>query len=361
MKRILALLFALSLLLCACKAKEPEYPPIPKDTEATTAPTEANTEPTEATEPTDPAVIRNPLNGTRLETPYTGRPTAVVLSNDSDAMPQHGLSQADFVFEAVVEGGITRLLVVFSDIGSVEGKIGPVRSARSFFNSVSRSFNAPIVHCGGSKWGINGFIDENTQLKDWAHINEQNNASYFYRDPDRSGYDSWLTLFTTGEKLQKGMTDKGYVSETPPDYGFQFDENVVLEGDTANKIVVNFKGSKTTTMTYSAETGLYSAQQHKQDHIDGNTKKALTYKNVICLYTEHRGVQGDTYVHSFYTLIGEGTGHFATGGKIIPIKWSRADVNAPFSFTLEDGTPITLGVGSTYVGICSDTVSADYE
>lgn len=355
MKRIFALLLVLCLLLCAC-GKQPDLTPT-----GTTVPA---TEATEATtEATEPEVIRHPLNGSILQTAYTGRPTAVVISNDSDALPQHGISQADFIFEAATEGGVTRLLAVFSDISSVENKIGPVRSARSFFNNVSLSLNAPIIHCGGSNWGINGYLDDSTKIQNWAHINEQNNGSYFYRDPERSSYLSWLNLFTNAEKLTKGLDELGYLpdGQTVVDYGFRFDENVKLNGEAATKVTMNFSGSHTTTFQYDAATGLYSASQYGRDHIDGNTGKPMTYANVISLNTKQWGVFDGTYTRSFYQLIGEGKGHFATGGQIVPIKWSRADAESSFVFAFEDGTPITFSVGSTYVGIASDSVSMSYE
>lgn len=359
MKKLIVLLLAMCLLLCACK-KAPESTEAPE----TTAPTSEATEATEApTEPAEPVIIRHPLNGTVLETPYTGRPTAVVISNDSDALPQHAISQADFIFEAETEAGITRLLAVFPDIGTVEGKIGPIRSARSFFNSLSLSLNAPIMHCGGSRWGINGYMDDTNKIENWAHINQQHNGSYFYRDPERSNYLDWLNLFTTGEKLYKGLEDKGYLptGDTAADYGIQFNENVVLNGETANTVIVNFRGSKTTTMTYDAETGLYSARQYNRDHIDGNTGKALTYSNVLCLYTPQTGIYDGEYTRSFYKLVGEGTGHCAINGKIVPIKWSRAEATDFFTFTLEDGTPLTLNVGKTYVAIADVSACVEYE
>lgn len=362
MKRLFALLFALCLLLSACGKKDETAPATTAATEPSTAATEPSAEPTPEPEP-EPVVIRHPMNGSVLETPFTGRATAIVLSNDYDALPQHSLSQADFIVEAEVEADITRLLAIYSDISAVEGKIGPIRSARSFFNNVSLSFNAPIIHCGGSRWGINGYMDDTNKIENWAHINEQSNGSYFYRDPERSSYLSWLNLFTDADKLVSGLTDLNYLpdGQTVTDFGFQFGENVILNGETANKITVNFKGGKTTGLTYNAETGLYSARQYGQDHIDGNTGKALTYNNVICIYTDHTGIYDGEYTRSFYTLVGEGTGHFACNGQIIPIKWSRDEATKPFSFTLEDGTPITLNVGKTYLGIASNTVSVDYE
>ena len=50
-------------------------------------------------------------------------------------------------------------------------------------------------------------------------------------------------------------------------------------------------------------------------------------------------------------IIGSGTGYFCTGGKYVPINWSRADVNSPYSYTTEDGTPITFTPGKTYCAI----------
>ena len=342
MKRLLALLFALCMLLCAC-AKQPVAEPT---TEPTTEPTEATTEPTE------PEIIRHPLNGSVLESPYVGRPTAVVISNESACLPQHGLSKADFLFELETEGGVTRFLLIFSDVSTVE-HLGPIRSARSFFNNISLSFNAPIIHCGGSKWGINGYMDDVNKIQDWNHINEQNNGSYFFRDPNRSNYLGWLNLYTNGELLTKGLTKLEYQpdGQTAPDYGFIFDEEAAVTGETASVVTMNFRGSKTTKFTYNETTGLYAAYQYGQDHIDGNTNETLTYKNVFSLYTDQRGIFDGTYTRSFYTLVGEGTGHYALDGKIIPIKWSRESNGDHFVYTDLDGNPISFGVGTSYIAI----------
>jgi hypothetical protein len=36
---------------------------------------------------------------------------------------------------------------------------------------------------------------------------------------------------------------------------------------------------------------------------------------------------------------------------MVPIQWSRENATDPFLFTLEDGTPLTLGVGKTYIAV----------
>ena len=55
--------------------------------------------------------------------------------------------------------------------------------------------------------------------------------------------------------------------------------------------------------------------------------------------------------------VGEGKGTFFCGGKAAAIQWSREDRNSPFVYTLEDGTPLTLGQGKSYICLISPKVS----
>ena len=71
------------------------------------------------------------------------------------------------------------------------------------------------------------------------------------------------------------------------------------------------------------------------------------------LYAKQEKQRDTGYVRSYYELIGSGDGYFAVNGKIVKIKWTREDVKKPFVYTYEDGTPVTLGVGKSYVAISS--------
>lgn len=363
MKRTLPVLLCLCLLLSGCTGGGEET--VPSTTE-TTAETTTETTVETTVETTAASVLyRHPLNGSLLEEPFTGRATAVVINNIQACLPQHGISGADMIYELVTEGGITRLLAIFSDLSSV-GNLGPVRSSRSFFNNISAAYDAPIIHCGGSQPGINGhYNDQGQKVPNWAHINEQNNGSYFFRDQGRrsSGYALEHTLFTNGEKLLKGLADKGFntVYENGIDHGLQFSDDVALTGETANSVTLTFKGTKTTTMTYNADTGLYEASQYKKAWIDANTGDTLTFNNVLALYTKQWQKYDGHYYRSYYTLIGEGEGYFACGGQIIPIKWSREALEKPFVFTTADGSPVSLEAGTTYVGVVSADQAIRYE
>lgn len=350
MKRTVTLLIVLCLLLCACgPTYEVPYASTTEQTVETTAPTEETTVPTEP-----PVLYRNPLTGEPIDALYTARPTAVVINNIKAALPQYGISGADMIYEIETEGGITRMLAIYSDLTNV-GNIGPIRSARTYFNNVSASYDIPIVHCGGSRTALVGMYDKTNKLSNWEHIDQAYNGSYFFRDQERrkQGYALEHTLFTTGEDLIAVVAKKNYdkVTEAGVDYGLQFADDISLNGSTANKVTITFRGKKTTTMTYNAETGLYAASQYGKEHKDAGEGKSMTYKNVLVLVAAQSRANDGKYTRSYYDLIGEGKGYFACNGTMIPIKWVRKAVTDPFSYTMEDGTPLTLGVGKSYVAV----------
>lgn len=364
--RALALAAALCLLLCAC-ASEPaptEPSTVPTAAPTVTIPTELPTEPSTEppTEPpTEPVVrYRNPLNGEPIDEPWTTRPFASTVNNISYAMPHHGTSQADFLYECLVEGGMTRCLAVFSDVSQVE-KLGSVRSARVCLVDIARAYDAIFSHAGANTYAYTEFsevgCDEIDALSGLG-------ASYYYRDQWRldAGYAIEHTLFTSGADMIDFAREKGYALTTdePIDYGYLFADDATPAGGTrANEITISFQeGGKTTRMTYNAQTGFYEGYEHGEDYIDGNTDEVVPFKNVFVLHSD------TTYSSeglTFMELTGTGEGYFASGGKIVPIIWSRAGYADAFSYTLTDGTPLTLGVGHSYVAIIPYRGIVEYE
>lgn len=372
MKRIIPLLLALCILFSACQSANTPTAPTGGTLGSTASSTENSTQDTtqDTTEDTTleqvipEPLYRHPLTGVGLNEPWYGRPVAVVVNNIKDAQPLYGISRADILYEMETEGGITRMLAVFSDLTQVD-KIGPVRSARTYFNNIALSYGAPLVHCGGSKAALRGQYDDGYDtISRWQHINEQSNGKYFYRDQDRKqqGYAYEHTLFTTGEKLLQAMENKGYnvVSDVPSDFGLTFTDKPEINGSTANKVTVKFQADKTTTMTYNPETGLYYAAQYGSDIVDAGNEKAVAFRNVLVLYTSQWFINDGTYYRSYYDLVGSGTGMYACDGQIIPIKWTRDTLRGTFSYFLEDGTPLTLGTGQSYIAVTYTKAQASY-
>lgn len=372
MKKGLVLFLTLCLLLAGC-GKDPD--PVnttagttaAPTTEATTVPptTEPETEPT--TEPTtvpttepEPA-FRSPLTGEGMEEQMVNRPIAVVVNNVKAAQPQHGVSDADILYEILAEGGVTRCLAVFSDISMV-GDIGSVRSARTYFIDLARAYDAILIHAGKSEYAQKEFSSSGMNHFDGLSGMA---ASYFYRSTARknAGYSYEHTLFTSGDRIAKLLAkqDKYDLTREAIDFGWTFAEEPQLEGEAANKIVVQFLkgGKKKTTLEYNAETGLYEAYQHNGEYIDGNSGETLSFRNVVII--KARTTYDNDGSHQFVDLVATGDGWYACDGKIVPIKWTRTEKKGPFIFTHTDGTPIELGVGKSYMAVTPGTGVITYE
>ena len=361
MKRLLVCLCCVGLLSgCA------ETPPAETSTEAPTTeathPVAETTLPAETVSPTEttvppttasPEILRHPLTGQPLEQPIPYRPVAVVINNISAAQPLHGIGAADILFEHIAEGGgtVTRMVAVFTELENA-GVIGSVRSARTYLLDLARSVAAPLVHVGQS---IHAQRDFDTY--GYPHYNQFQYPKYFYRDQARlnAGYSKEHTMMIRGADLLQGLLDSGFDLSLPgePYFGWQFSEEAQVTGSSAREITLRFynPSGKTTTLSYDAATGMYLGRQQWQSKqaaiADGNTGDTVPFRNVLILKAE---TYSDGY-HEFATLHGEGTGYFALGGQYVPIRWGRETTYEPFRLTLEDGTPITLGVGKTYVGV----------
>ena len=355
MKKAIAFLLALTLLLCGCGAKsEPTEAPttVPSTTEApTTEPTVEETEPP-TTEPAP--VYRNPLNGAVLEEPYTGRIFAVTVSNIRDALPHYGAGEADILMEMWVNGSIIRDLALYTDVSKAE-RIGSVRSDRLIFNQIAKLYDAILVDAAGSDQVLN---DARNKGVDRLMVDTGGETDYSIRDTKRvftftpaSKYEH--CLFAKGPGLAAYAEQKGFRLTQPEDkdYNLRFREDGTPEnGENASSIKLTFKYRTTvkdTLMAYDEALGKYVYNQYDKPMVLGNTEEAECFTNVVILLADI--TRGDVYYTANFQ--NGGTGYYANGGKIIPIVWGTESDTSPLWFTTQDGTPLELGVGNTYMAI----------
>ena len=377
MKRIFCLLLAVGLLLCACATTPSEDPTtlptqvVPPTTEQipNTDTTDSSSSQTTQTPPTtnQDGKYVNPLNGQEMSGPMTARPFAVVLNNIKAAMPQHGVSRADILYEVLVEGNITRCLGIFSNISDVTA-LGSVRSARKYYVDIAQSYDAVFVHAGGSDEAYAYMSSIRADHIDG--VKGANASKYFYRDQDRlnAGYSLEHTMFISGQKAVEyaGQQNCTLNRNYGLSYGLKFDDETLVVGTAVKELKVYFnmgatpsKSTKLTTLTYDSASGKFFAKQFGGDYIDGNTKEAVAFKNVLILKAKTSNQAGSSL--KTVELIGSGTGYFACNGQLVPIKWSRAGLNQPFVYTLQNGAPLTLGVGSTYIAVTPETGVVEFQ
>lgn len=354
MKRLIALMLMLTLLLCGCGAKgEPAVTEAPAAVpETTAAPTaEPTTEP--ATVPTtEPApVYVNPLNGEILDAPFTGRIFANTVSNLADNIPHVGVVKADMLIECYVNmDSVVRCLALFTDIDSVDA-IGSTRSTRPMFNAIAQHYDLILSHAGGSDQALKDAKDrgvENFNIDAWAVAS----TGASYRDKERKGaYEN--TLYGIGSGIKAYAEAQGYPMTLERDYGFSFtDDGTPAEGVEAKDISITLtykKAKKETRMVYDESTGKYAFNQYGQVMTDLKTEEVEAFRNVIVMYADIT----TTGIYHIADFSAGGTGYFACGGKLIPITWSCAGDKEPFRFFTESGEPLELGRGNTYMAICT--------
>ena len=370
MKKMMLLLLTLSLLLLGCAAKPAETtaPVTEAPTEApTAAPTEAPTEapatvPTEApTEaPTEPPAPTNPLTGEVLEAPSDSRTFAVTINNVPGAMPMYGVSKADLFFEMFVNDYCTRGLALFSDIREVSS-VGSVRSLRYNFTQLCQSYDAVVVHAGGSDP-----VMEHLAKSGVPRISvETFVGDYYFRDQSRlnAGYAWEHCLFIKGAETRSfaESRDIRVTREEDADYGLRFTQDGTPEnGEDAAAITIGLKHGSVTKYTYMAydeNRGAYRFYQFGDPMYDAAEQQDILFENVLVMFctVENQGI------YHVAELVGSGEGFFACGGRIIPILWQHESHDSPIRFTLTDGTPLELGVGSSYIAIAPLASSVEWE
>lgn len=299
-------------------------------------------------DPKAPKTEECPLNGAMYSKDQRKwwekhRPLGVMIENHSDARPQSGINASDVTYEAVAEGGITRTLNVYycNDAGIV----GPVRSARTYFlDFISEYSEFPLyAHVGGAN--TPGPADALGQINEygWGQYSDLNQFSIgfptYWRDQSRLGhevatehtmYSSTTKLWDIGAQRKLTNVDKDGASwdENFVKYSFKDDEPVSKRPASQN-INIEFWNDPSyyVDWTYSQKDNLYLRKNGGVPHIDRNTKKQLSTRNLVILFmTESHANDGyEGNAHMLYGTDGSGKASIFIDGKQIKGTWKKKD------------------------------------
>ena len=348
-KKLLSLLAALSLILTLSSC-------------GTTPPTsnELDDVPVVSSEPEpepEPELAFNNLTGEKnLPLDAAGKkPVAVMVNNASVAQKvQSGLDKADVVFETEVEGGITRLIALFSDPTNVSA-IGTIRSLRVPFADIACGMDAILFY-----HGIDGTYCAPHLKTLPMNAFTVDAKTYGYRDRS-NGLAYEHTLYTTGEKIDKAITDKkyNYTSSRGSWLTFNSSEEAIVPVGVATNITAKFSTASTTKFLYNAELKKYArANKNNVAYTDLSSGNQELFTNIFILKTTisyypdgvHRKVD-----------LSSGSGYYATAGGFEEINWKKGSSTDNFSFTKTDGSPLTVNQGNSYVCIMGGTGSSSFE
>lgn len=300
---------------------------------------------TEATTLPPPPANVNPLTGEAgyPEELIGNRSVLVSVENHPQARPQWGIASADIVWELLAEGGITRMLCMFSDASRLPDKIGPTRSARHYFVEIAEGFDSIFVHFGGSPQGYNALDNHNT-----AHIDGMSDSG-FSRDKSRN-VDSEHTAYTTKDGVIKNIEKKEFrtTAEEGKDKPFKFNEAPVkLSGGACTKVSVPFSSSFTYKYTYDADNNVYLSSLNGNAFKDDNgTQQSFT--NIIIVYSTTTVL--DSKGRISYDL-SSGKGVYISNGTYENITWEKGDYSDIMKFYGTDGEELSLNAGRSYIAL----------
>ena len=131
------------------------------------------------------------------------RPLAVMLNNRLEGCPQSGIADAAIVYEAPMEGRITRLMALYDDYRNLE-KVGSIRSSRDYFVYFAMEYDAIYAHFGQATPYVGDLLnsDKVDNISGAVAGIKRPATNTFYRSDDRKAPHN---VYLTSESLQKDI------------------------------------------------------------------------------------------------------------------------------------------------------------
>ena len=306
------------------------------------------------------------------------RPIAFMIDNHINAMPQAGLEEADLIYEIIVEGGETRLMIVTKnkDID----QIGPLRSARHYFLDYALENDAIYVHYGQSPQAKSDIAT--LAIADINGINES--EKNFWRVSSRYAPHNAVTSTEKIESIIKRekyrtTTNKGtvlnYVAEefdlpdikkkTTSSENTNETNSIDVEEEVTNiakKVTIPYSVFNTVKYTYDEKTKTYTRYSRDKKQTDWNTEKTVTTKNIIITKCKNTTLndgsdKGRQTLDNIKTL----DGYYITNGKYIPIKCEKTSRSGKTIYKDLDGNEIKVNDGKTFIQICPINSNITFE
>lgn len=373
--KIWCLWAAILITISACgRNDDPENPaatdppPVPAATSAPqptpTANPSLNIVVEDDTQPPQEGMVRSFLTNEWVETGVTAtRPIAVIIPNESSAIPHYNLSEASVLYEANVEGRMSRMMAVYENWTGL-GKLGNVRSLRTYFAYWAFEWDAFLVHYGGPFYVDDLLAEPNTENIDGL-LNLDSAA--FFRSADRPAPHN---AYVTGSDLASMIGRKGYslsyrgladsehfkfTAKASPNTLSQYGE------EAKNATYIDMSGCYPLTRCYfefNEEDGLYYRSQYLSGdsdgpHVDAATGKQLSFKNILVQYVKYDFLDSNGYM-AFQCHDTTMDGWFFTNGKGIHVTWEKTSDYGATRYYDDYGNEIVLNTGKTMICIVED-------
>ncbi|MCM1568622.1 MAG: DUF3048 domain-containing protein [Roseburia sp.] len=288
-------------------------------------------------------------------------------SSSSALLHQHGISKASIIYEAPVEGRITRLMCFFEDYDDLD-YIGPIRSSRDYYVYEAMAYDAIYVN-----WGLaRPFVEELINSDRVDNVSQSlagiyNGAPEAFGNKSKSGYASEFTSILDPAGYTKAVERLGYSAEytdrfeqafTFADDGYTAayedypDATSIWPGGRGNNAggYGNY-GSDNVHFEYNEEDGLYYRYQYGSAMTDEYNDEHVAVRNVVFKLCHGELKVPDDKEHDYLGFGVHGTGdcYVFTNGKVIKGTWQRNSDYEPNLFLDEKGNEIIFNQGKTWI------------
>lgn len=296
--------------------------------------------------------VSGPLDGLATARQLAERePVAAVIDNFAAARPQSGLSRASIVYEALVEGGITRLMPIFLEHDA--GPLGPIRSSRPYFLDWALPFHAMFVHDGGSPAAQKLVMS----MRGLTNVDAELRGPTFHRDQNLLPPHN---LFTGTAAVRTLARLRNWLVPGSAIFLPHLSRSHSQTRPTARTVTIRFTSpgvpaNPEYTVSYRFDPGLnaYLRSVGGAPAIDSLTGRQIRVTNVVVLVTSIAPVPNDPLGRLSIRTTGAGSAYVFEGGRRISAKWSKASRASPLRLTDADGSLVRLNPGDTWVEVVS--------
>ncbi|OLC58027.1 MAG: hypothetical protein AUH85_01600 [Chloroflexi bacterium 13_1_40CM_4_68_4] len=297
-----------------------------------------------------------PLSGAPLVgADASRRPISVKIDNASISRPHYGLSDADMVWETLVEGYITRLNLVFHSRES--DTVGSVRSGRLFDRYLTPTLRGALAYSGATNTELYWF-EQDVKAGSYVDIGAATGAgNAYYRVNFRLIPHN---EFTSTGALRSALAAQGKAGavQVPswdfslPKFESAFDLNGLVGSVPATTLSIPYRAGVEVRYQFDSSSKTYARWQAGVREIDGANDQPVAPTNVVILGTEVwqtdiiEDILGSKGLDERTT--GTGPCIVFTQGRRQDCNWSRATVNDPFVLTNFYGKRILLSPGQTW-------------
>ncbi|MEE9416691.1 MAG: DUF3048 domain-containing protein [Acidimicrobiales bacterium] len=284
--------------------------------------------------------------------PLTGRPlsdegllsrrvVAAKIDNDEKARPQLGLDEADIVFEIAVENSITRFLAVFHSIEP--SLVGPVRSARSSDLDVLAALSGPFFTYSGSNTIVGQEVrgSEGAGLLIRASFDDVTSAYVDQAERPRPHH----RMVDPAKVRAQPLTNEE--AEVLPVFRY-LDADESPEGLTPVAGLRSVTNARTpVSYVWDKQVGGWHRFQGLTEHLAASGNPVAP-TNVVVLEISYKVSRADAASPQAVTT-GSGPVTVFMNGGLIEGTWTRDAPQDGFDLSDENGNPIRLWPGQTFV------------